>query len=401
VFVCLLAAQIAANFADAFLKVFVAREWVVPYSLLLVGSRLARLVATLAVLAWAPRITWVAATFVLEGIVSGVGAAILLAGRYHVVARAPTRQMLAGYWSYARPFTITTPLALFQDSIDRVLVGHWGGLAAAGYYQVARALWEALSSVIAAPITFLFTRLSSLYARRSEAGDREAREFFWSGLDKLLFMTIPLAFALWALAEPLITLVWGEVFRPAALPLRILVLAAVAANLVNPYTSVVMALDQAARFVPVNLLRAAAYVAVLGALVPPEPLVDGIRGLWPGEPGAAAARLFLILFPCWVYFRWTRELAGIPFYPRAWAYLGGFALMLAAFHALLAGARAVGLTGWWPAMPAAAMALGLYLACLFRVHPGTADNLRYALALSSPGGFIRLLRSGLRGPAPP
>ena len=402
VFVWLLAAQVAGNLADSFLKVFVVREWVVPHSLLLIASRLARLTATLVVLAGAPRITWVAATFVVEGLVGGVGAAIVLAGRYQVVPRVPTRQTLAGYWSYARPFTITTPLALFQDSIDRVLVGHWAGLTAAGYYQVARALWEALASVIAAPITFLFTRLSSLYARREEARDRAARDFFYHALDKLLFLTVPLAFLLWAFAEPVIALLYGDAFRPAALALRILVLAALVANVVNPYTYVVLALDRAARFVPVNLLRAVAYSLVLVLLVPPRPVIDGLVGLWPGEPGAAAARLFLILFPCWVYVRWTRELAGVALYRHVGTYLGGFALLLAVFHGAHAALGRLGVVGGWAtAIPAAAAALAVYLGYLRRRHSGTADNLRYAGALLSPGDFIRFLRSGLRGPARP
>jgi O-antigen/teichoic acid export membrane protein len=397
VFLFMLAAQIATNFADIFLRVFIAREWMVPYAAILMAARAARLLSTVLVLLWVPSITWVAATFSVEGALSALGAAVVLASRYGITLRAPTRKSFREYWIYARPFLVTTPLALFQDSIDRVLVGRWAGLTAAGYYQVARALWEALSSVIAAPGVFFLTRLSSLYARRSEAGDREAREFFFGGLDKLLFLTVPLALGFWAFAYVAIGLVYGDAFRPAAVPLRILVLAAVAANIINPYTLVVYALDQAERFVPVNLLRAVTYLAVLVAFVPAEPLVAGLPGLWPGAAGAAVARLFLILFPAWVYFRWTRDLAAIPLYPRAWVYLGGFALMLAAFHLLRALAESLALMGAWTAVPAAGGALAVYLAYLFAAHPGTRDNLRYTLALLSPRGFVQFFREGLRG----
>jgi O-antigen/teichoic acid export membrane protein len=399
VFLLLLGAQVATNFADVFLKVFIAREWVVPHALIVLSARLVRLLAIVVVLATAPSVTGVAAAFVLDGVVSAVAAATVLGLRYRLVPRAPTRESLAGYWRFARPFTVTTPLALFQDSIDRVVVGHWAGLTAAGHYQIARALWEALSSVIAAPITFLFTRLSSLYARRSDAKDREARDFFFHALDKLLFLTLPLAFVFWAFAESGIVLVYGEAFRPAALPLRILVLAAVAANVINPYTYVTLALDQAARFVPVNVLRAVAYTIVLVLLVPARPLIDGLVGLWPGEPGAAAARLFLILFPCWVYVRWTRELAGLRLSPHVLTYLGGFALLLGVFHALRAGGTMLGAGDWASAIPAAAGALAVYLAYLYWRHPATSDNLRYARDLLSPADFIRFLRGGLRGPA--
>jgi|RhiMetdeSRZDD1v2_1073273.scaffolds.fasta_scaffold09542_13 O-antigen/teichoic acid export membrane protein len=401
VFLALLGAQVATNFADIFLKVMIAREWVVPHAMILLSARLLRLLATFAVLAAAPGLVAVAATFLVEPVVSGVGGALFLARRHHVTPRAPTRASLGAYWSYARPFLVSTPLALFQDSIDRVLVGAWAGLTAAGHYQIARALWEALSSVIAAPATFLFTRLSALYARRSEAGDREAREFFFHALDKLLFLTVPIAFAFWAFAEPGIVLLYGPAFRPAALPLRILVLAAVVANVVNPYTLIVMALDQAARFVPVNLLRVVAYALVLVALVPPQPLIDGVAGLWPGAPGAAAARLFLMLFPCWIYVRWTRELAGVSLSPHVGTYVAGFALLLVLFHALQAGGAAMGAEGWAVSLPAAGVAGCVYVGYLFARHPGTGDNLRYAQALLSPIAFIRFLRGGLRGPARP
>jgi O-antigen/teichoic acid export membrane protein len=373
----------------------------VPHSIIVLASRLGRLLATLAVLVWVPRIDWVAATFVLDGVLSGLGAALALSLWYGIVPRRPTRQSFGAYWTYARPFLVSTPLALFQDSIDRVVVGRWAGLTAAGYYHVARALWEGLSSVIAAPGTFLFTRLSGLYAQRSPARDREAREFFFGGFDKLLFITIPLAFGFWAFAEPGIALLFGEPFRPAAVPLHVLILAALVANIVNPYTLVLYALDEAGRFVPVNVVRVVVYVAALAALVPAGDAALGIAGLWPGAPGGAAARLVLVLFPCWVYFRWSRDLAAIPLYPRTWAYLGGFGLMLATFHALLFAAGTRGTGGWWATIPAAAMSLALYLAYLFAVHPGTRKNLRYTLALFSPGDFIRFLRSGLRGPARP
>jgi O-antigen/teichoic acid export membrane protein len=401
VFLFLLAAQVANNFADVFLKVFVVREWVVPHTLLVMAARFARLLATLAVLIWIPRIEWVAATFLLEGVLSGVGAVGLLAWRYHIAPRRPTGQSLLDYWRYARPFLVNHPLALFQDSIDRVLVGRWAGLTATGYYHVARGLWEALSSVIAAPATFLFTRLSSLYVERSPARDREARDFFVSGLEKLLFMTIPLAFAFWAFADLGIGLLLGPAFLPAALPLRLLVLTAIVANIVNPYTLILYALDEAGRFIPVNVVRIVVYVAALALLVPPDGLMAGLPGPWPGAPGAACARLVLVLVPCWIYFRWSRDVAAIPFHRGIWAYLGGFALMVGAFHAAEAGAATLGLTGWWAAVPSAALALALYLAYLFRVHPGTRENLRYTLALSSPTDFIRFLRSGLRGPARP
>src|SRR4029077_13443276 len=154
----------------------------------------------------------------------------------------PTRESVAGCWRYARPFLVTTPLALVQASIDRVLVGRWAGLTAAGYYHVARGLWEALAGVMAPPGLLLFTRLSWLYAERSDRGDHMARKTFFNGLDRLLFVSTPLALALWALAPLGLELLYGAEFVPATTTLRILVLAAFAMNVVNPYGYLFLAL---------------------------------------------------------------------------------------------------------------------------------------------------------------
>ena len=103
--------------------------------------RLTRLVATVVVLVVAPSVVWIAATFLLESALTLIVAAGVLATG-GIRPRAPSRASLTAYWRFARPFLITTPIALFQDSIDRVLVGRWAGLTAAGYYQVARGLFE-------------------------------------------------------------------------------------------------------------------------------------------------------------------------------------------------------------------------------------------------------------------
>jgi O-antigen/teichoic acid export membrane protein len=276
---------------------------------------------------------------------------------------------------------LITPMALAQDSIDRVAVGWWAGLDAAGFYHVARALWEALSSLMAAPGVFLFTRLSGFYAVRSQTADAEARRFFFGGLDKLLFFSIPLAFLWWAFAGIAIAALYGPAFLLAVTSLRILVLATVWANIVNPYTFVLYALEQVERLVPVNVLRLVTYVAVLALLVPALSL-----------EGAALARLFLILFPAWVYFRWTRQVAGVPFYRRAWTYLGGFGLMLVLHHGFAELLGALGSAEPATTVMAAALTLLGYVGYLFRVHPDTAQNFRYAAGLLSPLRLVEFVR---------
>jgi O-antigen/teichoic acid export membrane protein len=383
VFLAILGTQAGGKVAEVFLAVFLAREWVVIHGAVLLGARVARLAATVLVLMITPTLTWVAATFLLEAVLTVVVAAVTLAA-HGIRPRAPTAVALADYWRFARPFLVTTPLALIQDSIDRVLVGRWAGLTAAGYYHVARGLWEALAGVMAPPGLLLFTRLSSLYAERTPERDLTARRLFFSGLDKLLFVATALAIAWWTLAGTGVALLYGEAFAPATAALRILVLAALVAALVNPYTFVLQAQDEVARFVPVNIVRFVVYLGALAVLIP---------GLVPGLPaadaGAALARLLLIAFPAWVWVGWTRELAGIPFYRRAVIYLSGFALAVGTFHA--AGAL---LSVLKPALvadlAAAALAFAVYALWLLKRHPDTRANVAYSLGLLTPGLARRL-----------
>jgi O-antigen/teichoic acid export membrane protein len=388
VFLAMLGAQVVGKSGDAFLKVFLAREWVVAHGAVLLATRSARLAATAVVLAAAPSLPWIAGTFLLEALLTVVVAAGALAAR-DIRPRAPTRASLADYWRYARPFLITTPIALVQDSIDRVLVARWAGLTAAGYYHVARGLWEALSSAMVPPGMLLFTRLSSLYAERSEARARAARDTFFHGLDRLLFVCTPLTLGFWVVAPLAIELLYGAAFLPATTPMRILFLAAFAMNVVNPYAYVFLALDQAARLIPINVVRLGAYLVVLMVLVP----AAGEPGWLPhGASGAAVARLFVVVVLCWVYFRWTRETAGIPFYRPAASYALALAGGLVVFHAAEAALR-VTIRGA-PALEilAGVAALAAYLAILGRLHAATRSHLTRTVRLFSP----RLMREFLR-----
>jgi len=386
VFVFMLGAQLAGKLGDVFLQVFLARQWVLPHGAVLLGARAARLVATLVILAWHPSVTWIAATFTLEAVGSAIAAAALLARAYAIRPRRPTAASLHGYWDYARPFLVTTPISLVQDSVDRFLVGRWAGLTAAGHYHVARGLWEVLAGLVAPPGLMLFTRLSSLYAVRTPEGDREARAVFFRGLDKLLFVSTAVALALWALGAVVIEALYGPSFTPAADTLRILILAALVGSVVNPYTTVLQAQDEVARFVPVSLLRLGVYLLALAFFV------GGAAGLpdaWApsGDAGAAIARLVLSLFPAWVYVRWTRELAGIPFYRRTLVYFAGFALGVVVFHGTAWGLAASGAPRAADVLAGVAGGLA-YAVWLSQTHPEAAAHLRY---------FAGVLRAPLRG----
>jgi O-antigen/teichoic acid export membrane protein len=379
----LLASQVLASLSGAFTGAFVGREWTVAYGLVLIASRFARLVALVAVLIWLPDIRWVAAVYPLEGVVALLLGLYVVAYRRGTRLRAPDRDTLRAYWSYARPLLVTTPIGILQDSLDRVVVARWAGLTPAGYYQVARALWELLGSLNAYPFQLLFARLSSLFADRSPAVESEARRLFASAVDKLLFLAVPLAFLLWALRSPIVALFYGPTFTPAVGPLAVFVVAALAQAALNPYQFVIYALEQHVRLVPVALLRLVVYLAAMAVAVP----------IW-GATGAAGVRLLLVVFPAWVFIRWTRELAGIGFQPCTWTYAAGFALLVAGNEGARGGLALLGVPAPLALVGGALAGAGVYAVWLWRAHPGITDNLRYSRDLIHPGRFMAFLKTG-------
>ena len=376
-----LAAQLLVNLSTSLSVAFVGREWAVAHASTQMAGKGLRFVATVAVLVWAPDIRWVAAALLVEGAAEIVVGAYILMVRRGVSLRGPDRATLRAYWTYARPLLITSPFGILQDSLDRILVARWAGLTAAGYYQVARALWEILGTLNAYPFQLLLSRLSRLFAAPGGDARAETRRVFASAVDRLLFIAVPAAFGLWALRQPIVTLVYGERFLPALDPLMIFVVTALAQAAFNPYQFILYAMDQHARFVPVVVLRLFVYLVAMVALVP----------IWGGT-AAAAVRLLMVVFPCWVFIRWTRELAGIGFQWVTVAYLAGFAVLVAINEIVRATLLAAGLG--LPGAIAGGMAVALvaYAGFLWIAHGGTGSNLRYARELADPRRFVAFFK---------
>jgi len=161
----------------------------------------------------------------------------------------------------------------------------------------------------------------------------------------------------------------------------VFVVAALAQAAFNPYQFVLYAMDQHARFVRVVLLRLMVYLLAMVALVP----------IWGGT-GAAAVRLLLVVFPCWVFIRWTRELAGIGFQWVTVAYLTGFAVLVALNEGMRMALASAGVAPLAAIACGMAVALPAYAGLLWLTHTGTRGNLRYARELADPRRFVAFLK---------
>jgi hypothetical protein len=201
--------------------------------------------------------------------------------------------------------------------------------------------------------------------------------------------------ALWLAADPIIAVFFG---RPSCRCRRVhvFVLANLVATVTNNYTQVLYAVEAHGRLVPVVPPRAALYFALLMVLVPAEPLAGWIPTLGLGAAGAALGRLFLLVFPAWMYVAWTREVAGVSFFTRSWLYVAGFTLGVAS------GSTAAWLLRWTGAAPVAGAPLAVvagfaaYAVLLGALHPELPSTLRYLPGPCLPGPNQRLSQAGDR-----
>ncbi len=174
-----LAAQLLTNLSTSLSTAFVGREWAVAHASTQMAGKGLRFAATVAVLVWAPDIRWVAAALLVEGATEiAVGAYILIGSPRRLPSRTRPRDPPRPTGRYARPLLITSPIGMLQDSLDRILVARWAGLTAAGYYQVARVLWEILGTLNAYPFQLLLSRLSRLFAAPGGDARAETRRVF-------------------------------------------------------------------------------------------------------------------------------------------------------------------------------------------------------------------------------
>ena len=99
--------------------------------------------------------------------------------------------------------------------VDMFLVAHFLGKGQLGFYSIAVSLAELL--------WFTSTAIgTAIYARMGMADLQQAGLLTAKAVRHTLFINLLCGVALWVGAEVFLTLIYGEVYRPALVPLRIL-----------------------------------------------------------------------------------------------------------------------------------------------------------------------------------
>ncbi|HMY17954.1 MAG TPA: oligosaccharide flippase family protein [Polyangium sp.] len=124
---------------------------------------------------------------------------------------------------YVLPLTLTRFAGLFNQRLDRFIVGMFFGVESFAEFTIGS---QELPLVNILPYTIASTmmpRLVELYEQGTTRlqGAREAIAVWHAGMRKATIVMVPVAVFLLLMAEPFLVVLYGERYRAAALPFRI------------------------------------------------------------------------------------------------------------------------------------------------------------------------------------
>jgi PST family polysaccharide transporter len=219
-----------------------------------------------------------------QAVGTGVAWAVIGRPRSDVVRECVAWRHLMS--QYSRLF-MSTSLGYVNMRLDNFLVGATLGASSMALYSVAWTASRSLAFVLAQ--TYTSAVLPVLAAAGEVPGRLEAesgRAFRWS-----LWMVCSAGAALWATCDPLLPLMLGEAWRPAILPLRVMVLALVGSTVISAAQTTLIAEGRAER---IGLAALVNSVVVLAA-VPPAARAWGLVGAaWVDVAAATSVASVLV-----------------------------------------------------------------------------------------------------------
>jgi PST family polysaccharide transporter len=197
--------------------------------------------------------------------------------------RDVARELLA----FGLPLAVASLVIMALLNIDYVVIGAHLGPVQLGFYLLAFNLCSWPVNMFSAPAR----RVSLPLFARLHAGETEASSAFVPVCTVLLLVTLPACLALAALAEPIVGIVYGDAWLPAAsvLPwLMVLALARVLGELIYDF---LVALGSSTS----NLTLQVVWLGALVVALPIAVRVDGIQGVAMAHAGVA----LLIVLPAY------------------------------------------------------------------------------------------------------
>jgi O-antigen/teichoic acid export membrane protein len=230
-----------------------------------------------------------AAAFLANGFLWAYYLAVLEVRHFH-----PRLQVdLALWWELLRdsmPLGVTVVLRRISLHVDVLILTFFGMTAAAGYFSAAYKLIQALTLI---PFSVAQVLLP-VFSRMARSDDRVFREAIERTFKFLLFLAIPLTLGLGLLASPIVNLVYGPSFGPAAMPLTIMSVSLLFLFPTSLYLFVFTAMGAQRLYTIGTVVYVAVNIVVDVALIPALAQVGASIGTLAAEVVLFAASLYFL-----------------------------------------------------------------------------------------------------------
>ncbi len=199
------------------------------------------------------------------------------------------------YWSSTLrdtlPIAISIVLNLIYFRADTIILRLYKGTYDVGLYGAAYKILEILNTF---PIMFVGLLLPSLGSAFSRGDTERFRAIFQKGFDLLLVAIVPMLVVGWMLARPIIVLIGGQEYAPAAPVLRLLLIAVSALFLGSLSGHVVTIINRQRQMVWSYLSVAVIGLVLYLTLIPRFSLYGGATGTIVTESLTAIVGYILI-----------------------------------------------------------------------------------------------------------
>ncbi|MBI1975103.1 MAG: flippase [Parcubacteria group bacterium] len=242
-----------------------------------------------------------AVAYVLGSAISLTSIAIYLSGITHNIFTHLSLPVLKKMARDAFPFTFLSVTSLILMHTDTIMLGWLSEITQTGYYNAARKPVDILSVL---PVLFV-TALFPMITRKVET--HTGAHLVEKAIATMILIALPLTIGVTLLATPIMTLLFGPGYLPAAAPFRILALGLLLhfPSVIIGYT--VLAHNQQAKTIKYFVIAAALNVVLNRLFIP----------TW-GPIGAATATIMSQLIATVGYFLVLRQLMETKILSQLW-----------------------------------------------------------------------------------
>jgi O-antigen/teichoic acid export membrane protein len=230
-----------------------------------------------------------AAAFLANGFLWAYYLAVLEVRHFHPRLHVD----LALWWDLLKdslPLGVTVVLRRISLHIDVLILTFFGMTAAAGYFSAAYKLIQALTLI---PFSVAQVLLP-VFSRMARSDDRAFREAIERTFKFLLFLALPLTLGLGLLAGPIVNLVYGPSFGPAAMPLTIMSVSLLFLFPTSLYLFVFTAMGAQRLYTIGTVVYVLVNIVVDVALIPTLAQVGASSGTLAAEVELFAASLYFL-----------------------------------------------------------------------------------------------------------